>query len=95
MKAEQLVTSMRATLAAEREAIRRLDVQGVNAAAAAKEKLLGALKDAPTSERAALVAALGELKTELRRNLVLLAHARDYLRETVELFGKGRLDAEL
>ena len=95
MNAEQLVTDMRAALAAERDAIRRLDVQAVNEAAATKEKLLGTLKDAPASDRAALVAALGELKMDLRRNLVLLAHARDYLRETVELFGKGRLDAKL
>ena len=95
MTAEELLTTMRAALASERDAIRRLDVEAVNEAAATKEKILGALSDAPASERPALVEALAELKVELRRNLVLLAHARDYLREAVELFGKSRLDARL
>ena len=95
MTAEELLTTMRAALASERDAIRRLDVEAVNEAARAKQKILGALSDAPASERPALVEALAELKVELRRNLVLLAHARDYLREAVELFGKSRLDARL
>ena len=95
MTAEELLTTMRAALASERDAIRRLDVEAVNEAAATKEKILGALSDAPAPERPALVEALAELKVELRRNLVLLAHARDYLREAVELFGKSRLDARL
>jgi len=95
MTADELVATMRAALESERDAIRHLDADAVNAAAAAKEKVLDALKDAPASERPALVAALGELRGELRRNLVLLAHARDYLRETAELFGRGRLEAKL
>lgn len=95
MTADELLTTMRAALASEREAIRRLDVEAVTEATAAKERILGALSAAPASERPTLVAALGELKVELRQNLVLLAHARDYLREAVELFGKGRLDTEL
>ena len=95
MTAEELLTTMRAALASERDAIRRLDVEAVNEAARAKQKILGALSDAPASERATLVAALRTLEVELRRNLVLLAHARDYLREAVELFGKSRLDAKL
>ena len=95
MTAEELLTTMRAALASERDAIRRLDVEAVNEAARAKQKILGALSDAPASERATLVAALRTLDVELRRNLFLLSHARDYLREAVELFGKSRLDAKL
>ena len=66
---------------------------------AAKEIVLARLKDAPIAERPALHKALDELRGELRRNLVLLAHARDYLREAVEMCakpgGRARLQAKL
>jgi hypothetical protein len=95
MSPEELLAEMRAALESERDAIRRLDAEAVIQASATKEKILEALQSAPASERPALASALGQLKFELRRNLVLLAHARDYLREAVELFGRGRLDAKL
>ena len=95
MSPEQLLTDMRAALDAERDAIRRLDAAAVIQASETKERILEALRSAPTTQRPALASALGELKLELRRNLVLLAHARDYLREAVELFGPGRLEAKL
>ncbi|MBX3196720.1 MAG: hypothetical protein KF850_24380 [Labilithrix sp.] len=98
MTADELLSTMRAALEAEREAIRRLDGAAVTEAAAAKEKILLGVHGAPASERPALVAALKELKIELRRNLLLLAHARDYVREAIELChpsGRGRLEAKL
>ncbi len=95
MSPDQLLTDMRAALDAERDAIRRLDAAAVIQASETKERILEALRTAPPAERPALASALGELKLELRRNLLLLAHARDYLREALELFGRGRLDARL
>jgi hypothetical protein len=97
--AEELLRSMRAALEEERDGIRRLDSEAVTRANGAKEKILAQMRNAPPSERAALVSALRELKGELRRNLVLLAHARDYLRDAVALCtspGKRpRLEAKL
>ncbi|MBX3220515.1 MAG: hypothetical protein KF795_08360 [Labilithrix sp.] len=98
MTAEELLRTMRDALASEREAIRRLDGRAVTEAASAKEKILAGVNAAPASERPALLAALRELRIELRRNLLLLAHARDSLREAIELChptGRGRLDARL
>lgn len=101
MTAEELLRTMRSVLVQEREAIRRLDADAVGRATHAKEQCLTAVRSAPADQRAALVAALGELRDELRRNLVLLAHARDYLRDAVELCTTatksrgGRLQAKL
>jgi hypothetical protein len=85
MKAEDFLAQMKATLADERTALRKLDVKAVTAAGYKKELLLQAVRHAPESERKALAAALMELRGELRRNLVLLAHARDYLRDAIAL----------
>ncbi len=85
MNTADFLVQMKAALADERNAIRRLDVEGVTKAGATKEKLLASMLNAPESERKALAAALLELKGELRRNLVLLAHARDYLRDAITL----------
>jgi len=91
---------MKTVLVNEREAIRRLDAEGVARAASEKERVMTALlatKD--ETERKQLIEVLGELKSELRRNLVLLAHARDYLRDAIELCrptsGRPRLAAKL
>jgi hypothetical protein len=99
MTAEELLVSMRAALAREREAIRRLDIEAVTEVAATKEAVLARLREAPATDRPALVAAIEELKPELRRNLVLLAHARDCLRQAIELCAasgrRPRLTAKL
>jgi len=101
MTAEELLRTMRSVLVQEREAIRCLDADAVGRATHAKEQCLTAVRAAPADQRAALIAALGELRDELRRNLVLLAHARDYLRDAVELCTTatksrgGRLQAKL
>ncbi len=98
MTADELLQSMRSALEDERAAIRRLDAQAVTQASVRKERILERVRDAPASERPQMIAALKELKTELRRNLVLLAHARDCLRQAIEYCGptgRGRLEAKL
>jgi hypothetical protein len=98
MTATELLQTMRAALESEREGIRRLDADAVTQAAAAKERILQSVVDAAAHERPALVGALHELKPELRRNLILLAHARDYLREAIEFCqpaGARRLEAKV
>lgn len=99
MTADELLLTMRAALAEERDAIRRLDAGGVARATSAKERVLKDLKNAPPEDKGALMAALGELKVELRRNLVLLAHARDSIRDAIELCApvnaRPRLQAKL
>lgn len=99
MKVQDFVVQMKKTLADERMAIRSLDHKGVTQAALMKEALLKAVSDCPPEDRAELANALKELKGELRRNLVLLAHTRDYLRDAAQVVAKNprrpRLQASL
>lgn len=104
MNANDFIAEMRKALHDERDAIRRLDVKGVTAAGIAKEQILksvtSALHGGPPEDRQALATALQELKGELRRNLILLAHARDYLSDAITLCtqqkpGRPRLQASL
>src|SRR5512142_3093867 len=98
MTADKLVAAMRAVLEEEREAIRTLDAEAVLAASSVKEDILRRLQLTPPAERGALREALTELKGELKRNLVLLAHARAIVRDAIATCGKptrGRLDAKL
>jgi hypothetical protein len=98
MTADELVAAMRTILAEEREAIRKLDAPRVLEASGVKEDILRRLQGTPPTERTALRDALAELRGELKRNLVLLAHARAVVRDAIELCGKptrGRLDAKL
>jgi hypothetical protein len=99
MGPDELLRTMRAALAEERDALRRLDVEGVTRATAAKERVLARMLETPPAERPPLIAALAELKNELRQNLVLLAHARDSVRDAIEVVAKKcprpRLTAKL
>lgn len=99
MTPQDFVAAMRRTLADERDAIRRLDTRRVMAAGSAKEELLKSAVAASEEDRAALAAALHELRDELRRNLLLLAHTRDCLRDAVALCSeqpaRPRLQASL
>jgi hypothetical protein len=80
-----MVLSLLALLDEERGAIRKLDGKTVARAAAAKEALVETLGSCPPDELRELEPELPRLRAELRRNGVLLAHARSCLTEAVEL----------
>lgn len=77
----EALASMRALLADERRAIRALDGQAIEAAALAKERLAVTLGDLPAGDLAEVREELHAMRAELRRNGILLAHARACLRE--------------
>lgn len=85
MNSHEFHAEMKAVLVDERNALRRLDAKAVTEAGSRKEELLKAMMNTPEEDRKNLVIALEDLKVELRRNLVLLAHARDYLRDAITL----------
>jgi hypothetical protein len=77
------LTEIEALLSEEREAIRRLDGKRVLELAARKQELVGELaanRDAFTPDMAGRLQAL---TPALRHNGILLAHARDVLRDAV------------
>jgi hypothetical protein len=83
MSPDQLLSELRAVLANERIAIRKLDSKTVIEAALAKTALLAEVTKATGEERQALLGALALVRDELKRNLLLLAHARDCVREAL------------
>ncbi len=80
---DEFVASMRAVLATERDAIRRLDSAAVDRASRAKEALLAEVLGTDAAQRSPLLEGLSVVRDELKRNLVLLAHARDCLRDAL------------
>ena len=90
MTPDELLETMRALLQDEREAIRRFDSEAISRANDAKSAILDKLRTASTMQRPALYAVLDQLQPELRCNLILLTHARSYVRDMQE-----ELDAEL
>jgi hypothetical protein len=85
MSPKGLQRELRAVLEAERDAIRRLDSERIMEASRSKEALVAIVAGAAEPERTPLLHALAELRVDLKRNLVLLAHARDFVRDAVEL----------
>ncbi|HVH43891.1 MAG TPA: hypothetical protein VM925_16170 [Labilithrix sp.] len=81
MTADELLETMRAALAEEREGILRFDAAVVARANDTKQSILARLQQTPAEDRAPLLAALDELQPSLRCNLILLTHARTYLRD--------------
>lgn len=81
MTPEEALETMRTVLAEERDAILRLDAAGVARASDAKERVLRRLHELCADERRPLYAVLDQLAPVLRNNLILLAHARAYIRE--------------
>ena len=76
-------SELRAVLAEERAAIRSLDAIAVERAAATKERLIAEIGAADEGEREPMLRELRLLREDLRRNLVLLAHARDCMRDAI------------
>ncbi len=80
---EEALTELDALLSEERDAIRRLDGNRVLQVAARKQELVGVLaanRDAFTPDTAG---KLRSLTVSLQHNGILLAHARDVLRDAV------------
>lgn len=82
MTAEQMFDRIGLLLEDERLAIRRLDGDGVRRIAEEKADLFLAIRDA-VREDESHAGAFRELAGALRRNAVLLAHARDCLRDVL------------
>jgi len=79
------IGQLRALLHEERDAIRRLDSASILAAAERKQSLLADLQAHIAAGLGAIVVdALRELMPLLRQNLVLLAHARDCVRDAID-----------
>jgi hypothetical protein len=89
MTPDELRARMHELLDQERDAIRRMDVEALMRATDAKTDLIARVRAAAIADRGPLVTALGEFKDDLRRNLVLLAHARDAVAEAIELCGSS------
>lgn len=83
MAPDALLGELRAVLVAERDAIRRLDSAAIVTASQSKEALLAIVTSAGEAERTPMLEALAQVRGELKRNLVLLAHARDVVRDAV------------
>lgn len=80
---EEWAESLRGVLRDERAAIVRLDSEAVNRATSAKESLLATLLERAPAARTPYLELLAPLRADLERNMVLLAHAREAMRETV------------
>jgi hypothetical protein len=78
---EDAISELEQLLGEEREAIRRLDSARVLSCAQRKEALVLSLRSSPLSPD--LARRLRALAPTLRHNSVLLAHARDVLRDAI------------
>ncbi|MDB4942421.1 MAG: hypothetical protein JWP97_1955 [Labilithrix sp.] len=90
MAPDTLLEELRAVLKAEREAIRRLDTATIMTASEKKEALLAVVVGASDADKPALCMVLAQVRDDLKRNLVLLAHAREFVREAIQ---RGRPQA--
>jgi hypothetical protein len=88
--ATDTVASLLAVLDEERAAIRRLDATAVGAAARTKESLAQTLTALSPADLAPIAGDMARLRAELRRNGVLLAHARACLKEVTEISAARR-----
>jgi hypothetical protein len=83
MTADEILAEFKVVLADERSAIRKADAKAVLATATKKETLAAALVETGAWTRSDMLAGLTALVDELRNNGVLLAHARDCLRDAI------------
>lgn len=90
---EQTIEGLLAVLEEERRAIRRIDARAVEETARRKEALAAELGEHTPAELAGHAKSITQLRSELRRNGILLAHARSCLQQAVELLHPRRGDA--
>lgn len=83
--ARETVDALLLVLAEERAAIRRVDTSAVASAARTKEQLAKELGAISLAELVTVSTKLPLLRAELRRNGVLLAHARACVAELLEI----------
>jgi hypothetical protein len=83
--ARETVDALLAVLSEERAAIRRVDTAKVALAAQTKERLAKELGALSLDELVTVSTDLPLLRAELRRNGVLLAHARSCVAELLEI----------
>ncbi len=89
MTPRDALARLAALLEEERVALRMLDAAKVAALAEEKAAIVEALQDGRDQFDRPLTEALAPLVAELRRNCVLLAHARDVVRDAVEHARRG------
>ena len=82
---EELISELNATLAAERQALTRLDHAAVAACAEQKLKLAQSLKSRMADLDPGQDQAVAKLQRAVRLNQVLLIHARDQVAGTLQL----------
>ena len=82
---KQAIDALFVVLEEERAAIRKVDGAAVAKAAATKADLAAKLETATIPELTPHAQSLGQLRAELRRNGILLAHARAALVQAVDL----------
>ncbi len=83
--ARETVDALLALLVEERAAIRRVDTTAVALAARTKEQLAKTLGAISSAELVTVSADFPQLRAELRRNGVLLAHARSCVAELFDI----------
>lgn len=83
MSADEILAEFKVVLAEERDAIRKANAKAVLEAATKKEKLAADLVASGAWTNGELLGGLSSLVEELRNNGVLLAHARDCLRDAI------------
>ncbi len=80
---DEIFTQLEELLIRERAAIQRVDAEKVASATAEKEALFDELVGSGIEIRPDLAPRLRNIIGELRRNVVLLAHGRDCLRDAI------------
>lgn len=88
-EARDTVDALLTVLVTERAAIRRVDAAAVAEAARAKEVLAAALGAMSLRDLATVSSDFPRLRAELRRNGVLLAHARSCICELLDIAAPG------
>jgi hypothetical protein len=85
MDVEMTLTEMEQLLEDEQTAIRQIDVDGLDQFADRKLALMQSLTDNGLTGRSDLAERFGALVTQLRDNGVLLAHARNCVRDVIQV----------